>query len=645
MNITQQLKSIDRQDVPVYLAAILYVLLSVLETSSAVALDVPRSTSLSTKLTVQIGPVEVIRGPDTVTDNPFHTLMGATSLQGYVANSSTWGYTGGSLETLRPMSDIVLQAGTGFDSCGAWLNSVWQDGAVIRGWYHAETECAYPQTHKSVAYVESYDGGRTFVKVNYPNNQVVTAPPAYTDPDLDDEGDHQVIRVGDYLYMYFIASRDWQVRVARSHVSQGGRPGTWYKYHNGSFSEPGIGGESSPIDPSGALTRSWVSYNSYLGSYLGFSYIQRDGKFAGYGFTVSPDGISSWTTLPYLVLSSEGEYWGRNPDSKDLAEYLSLISVYGDGTQIGDTFWLYYMYLNPGEDFDRRYLARRKIHIGRTTSNTPSDLVPHIALSEYQNLDDTWFTTTSTALEYQLVDTIGYLFTDEVPNSVPVYDCYIDFWHDHMLVPNDNTCGCGDVHYLRRAGWISTVPFDNSIQVYRCWDEAATNHFISTDPNCEGKTTEWPMGYLATIPSLPENQFVALSNYYWQDQQDNWVTTTKPPQEYAFQARLGYLFADSKPNSVPVYDCYIDFWADHMLVPSDGSCDGAQPLGLMGYISSAPFEGSVPIYRCFDEQATNHFVSFDPGCSGKRFEWLVGYVASQPYTVKSRVYLPIVLRR
>ncbi len=604
-----------------------------------------RSDSSLSRITIQIGPVEVIHGPDTVTDNPFNTLAGATSLQGYIANSATWGYVGGSLETLRPMTSVVLQPGTGFDSCGAWLNSVWQDGAVIRGWYHAETDCAYPRTHKSVAYTESYDGGRTFVKPNYPNNQVITAPPIYSNPDSDDEGDHRVIRVGNYLYMYFIASRDWQVRLARSHISDGGKPGTWYKYYNGSFSQPGIGGESSPVDPAGTLTRSWVSYNSYLNSYLGFSYIQRDGRFAGFGFTVSLDGVNNWTALPYLVLSSEGEYWGRNTDSKDLAEYPSLISAYGDDEQIGDTFWLYYMYLNPGEDFDRRYLVRRKIHINYTTSNKPVDLVPRIALSKYQNLDDTWFTTTCTDPNYQFEGILGYLFADEAPNSIPVYDCYIDFWHDHMLVPNDETCGGGDVHYLRRAGWISTVPFNNSIQVYRCWDSAATNHFMSTDPNCEGKTTEWPMGYLATMPPLLQNQFVALSNYYRFDQQDNWVTTAKPPQEYEFEFRFGYLFASQKPNSLPVYDCYIDFWTDHMLVPGDQSCGGAQNLGLMGYISSEPLFGFVPIYRCFDEQATNHFMSFDPGCGGKRFEWLAGYVASLPYMIESRVYMPLVLRR
>ena len=193
-------------------SVVVCVLASLLLTSSS-AVAVQRAGDSWSNITIQIGPVEVIRGPDATTDSPFSTLMGATALQGYIANSSTRGYSGGSLETLHPMSSIVLQGGADFDSCGAWLNSVWQDGALVRGWYHAETDCAYPQTHKSVAYAESYDGGHTFVKPNYPNNRVLTSPPQYATPDTDDEGDQRGIRIGDYLYMYFLSNHQpsWQI--------------------------------------------------------------------------------------------------------------------------------------------------------------------------------------------------------------------------------------------------------------------------------------------------------------------------------------------------------------------------------------------------------------------------------------------------
>lgn len=619
--------------------------------SSAVADTRPGEASPN--IIIQIGPPEIIRGPDTSTDNAFNTLMGARSLLGYIANASTWGYIGGSLETLRPMNRVVLQKGDHFDSRGAWLNSVWEDGAVIRGWYHAETERTYSQTRKSVAYAESYDGGLTFVKPNYPHNQVITSPPHYTNPNNDDEGDHRVIQVGDYLYMYFLSNHrpSWQIYLARSHISDHGLPGTWQKYNHGSFSQPGLGGEASPIASWTDLATSWVSYNAYLKAYIGFSGVWDNalGRQKGFGLSVSADGLH-WSTImnpstsqPYLLLSYEGS-WDRQANAGDLVAYPSFVSVYGDSDRVDDVFWLYYMYLNPGDGFDRRYLVRRKLRLSYATSNKPADLVPRMALSEYRHRDDRWFTTISTDPDYQFTKIIGYLFTDQVPNSIPLYDCYIDYWHDHMLVPNDATCGGGDVRYLRRVGWISTVPFDHSTPTYRCWDQSATNHFISTEPSCEGKKTEYLMGYLAIMPPLPQNQFVALSNYDRSDQRDNWATTAKPPREYAFEFRLGYLFTAQQPHSLAVYDCYIDSWRDHMLVVGDPSCGGARKLGFMGYISSRPFPGSLPIYRCFDAQATNHFISLDPRCDGKKLEWLVGYVASRPYRIESIMYLPLVSR-
>ncbi|MBX0330169.1 hypothetical protein K2Z83_21095 [Oscillochloris sp. ZM17-4] len=614
------------------------------------------TTDATPNLSIQIGPVEVIRGPDDTTDNPFSTLMGDTALHAYVGNAATVGYTGGSLETLRPMSGNVIEGGTGmtFDSCGAWLNSVWQDGALIRGWYHAETACNYPETHKSVAYAESYDGGQTFLKPNYPNNQVITSPATYTDPNADDEGDQHVIQIGDYLYLYFLSTHQpsWQIGVARSSVADKGVPGTWQKYNNGAFTQAGLGGESSPIASWTNLSTSWVSYNTSLNTYIGFSGVWDPvaNRQKGFGLSASSDGLSDWTTRinpvtgqPYVLLSYEGG-WTRPGDPHDLIAYPSFVSTYGDSNTVGDVFWLYAMAINPGEGFDQRYLIRRKIRVTPTASSAPVDLVPRIALSKYQNLDDTWFTTTTTDPGYQVQETIGYLFTDQVANSIAVYDCYIESWHDHMLVPNDSTCAGGNVSYLRQIGWISTVPFTNSIQVYRCWDAAITNHFISTDPACAGKQTEWPMGYLATMPPLPHNQFVALSTYDHIGQQDTWATTANTPPAYAFQSRLGYLFAEQQPNSVPVYDCYIDFWDDHMLVPGDATCDQNQSLGLMGYLSSVPFSGARPIYRCFDAPATNHFMSLDASCGGKTFEWLAGYIAAQPSTILYSVYMPALRR-
>ncbi len=463
--------------------------------------DGAAAADLAAQYHIVLGPAEVVRGPDKMTDNPFHTLVLDGTIRAYLGNQYSIGYSGQSLESLRQFPFRVLAQGTAFDSCGAWLNSTWQDGAIIHGWYHAETNCHYPATDKSVGYAESMDGGRFFTKPGYPHNQVITAP-AWLPGSENDEGDQHVIQIGDYLYMYFLASRDWQIHLARSSISDGGKPGTFWKYYQGAFDQPGIGGESSPIAPASQLARSWISYDSALGVYIGFSYQKRwysslPDQYAGLGLTISPDGISQWQSLPYLVLPDEGAFWGRDENSLELTEYPSLISLSGDDRDIGNSFWLYYMALNAGDGFDRRYLVRRKVWLEKTALTSPVDTVPRVALSGYQKGNDTWYTTKQVTSGYQYVNTIGYLFTDAVENSIPVYDCTIPAWRDHMLVPGDADCGGRDIELNSRAGWISTVPFLHSQAIYRCFDAQKNNHFISKDAACDGKTLEWRMGYAA----------------------------------------------------------------------------------------------------------------------------------------------------
>jgi hypothetical protein len=289
------------------------------------------------------------------------------------------------------------------------------------------------------------------------------------------------------------------------------------------------------------------------------------------------------------------------------------------------------MALNPGEDFDRRYLVRRKVQLRLTNATDPVERAPRIALSEYRKGADSWFTTKHTTAGYGFQETIGYLFTDQIPNSLPVYDCYIEFWDDHMLVPGDESCGGGEVHRLGKVGWISTLPFPNSVLVYRCYDEAATNHFISKDPSCEGKTVEWPIGYLADVPPIPQPPFVALSDYFSSAIQDNWVTTTLPPESYTFTGRLGYLLTSPGEGTLPIYDCYLPNEQDHML-DIDPNCGNpaVENLGLIGWIAIEPFPDSVAVYRCHDGETYNHFVSTDPACAGKTVEWRIGFLVNEP---------------
>jgi hypothetical protein len=281
------------------------------------------------------------------------------------------------------------------------------------------------------------------------------------------------------------------------------------KYFNGAFTEPGLGGDSSPIDPSGQLARAWVTYSTALKSFIGFSRVSRQDAdpsagSAGFGLTFSTDGVNGWSALPNLVLESSGPWAGRTESSGELIEYPSMVSLEGSSEFVGDTFWIYSMYLQAGQPLEHnRYLLRRRISLTPAAGLSPTEMVPRITLATYELGKDSWTTTTVTSTDYALVDTLGALYTDRVPNSAPLYDCYLPVQGDHML-SSERNCEGPMAFYQGRLGWIAQYPFEGATQIFRCYEPARARHFVSRDPTCAGATSEFPLGWLAQAPQFAQ---------------------------------------------------------------------------------------------------------------------------------------------
>jgi hypothetical protein len=442
-----------------------------------------------------------VLGPGNDTDTHFNTLRTAEGLFAYEANGATWTWLGSDLDHLQRLGGSAIDRGNDFDSCGAWLNAVYADGSTIKGWYHAERDCAYPTTHKSIAYAQSGDGGRTFQKIDYPGNQVLTADSQCLDPnypaaDTDDAGDHSIIHFGSYYYMYYLATclndtLNWHIEVARSPVGQGG-PGTWSKYYGGSFSQPGLGGQASALSGIGF---SWVSWLDPASAIVGLQYISGMAGSWDVGFTFSADGIT-FHPLTYPAFAIEDMNWNRSSDAHELYAYPSLIALDGNREHLGDQFWFYFMYLKPGEGFDRRYLMRRFVARVTPQEGDPLGNVSRISLDRFRNssLHDDWVTTIIVDEPgYEYHSHLGYLLTSNVAGTIEVNDCHIEGWSDHMVTVNHN---CDGARYLRRLGFALTSDGTGRIAIYRCYDAGNTNHFVSTDVGCEGYQNEFMIGFL-----------------------------------------------------------------------------------------------------------------------------------------------------
>ncbi len=119
-----------------------------------------------------------------------------------------------------------------------------------------------------------------------------------TQPGISEPG---TIVANGYIYMFYqyVPNRTSDpeapsvIQVARAPVSGDGAPGTWLKYYQGSFSQPGLGGRGSPIVATGdgtACTRPvqvWPAFSTYLNAYV-LTFLCNEGWF----FSTSTDLIT-----------------------------------------------------------------------------------------------------------------------------------------------------------------------------------------------------------------------------------------------------------------------------------------------------------------------------------------------------------------
>jgi len=476
-------------------------------------------------ITVRIQAPQVMAGPDNRADFQYFGLRVANELSWYTANSYTYNRRGSTLETSGEetsfYNDAKAALGPGvagsIDERGAWLLHAEvddKDPNLVRGWYHCEKWAPGPKdVLKTMAYAESHDGGRTFQKTckenpafNYPANQFITAWTGYNGNEArDDAGDGHIVRIGDYYYIYFLATSDWHIHVARSLVSNRGLPGTWWKYYNGEFTEPGLGGNSTtPFPKDGFLWEHLVVWNTGLGKFMdltqGFS-----GDYPGVYLGFSKDHISGWKASPYPFIVYEKNNrpsWLREP-ANELHAYRGLCPLDGDnnGGIYKDKFWYTVCgYLNPGENWCQRYSLRQKVTLTETKSTLAEDQVGKIefVLFAHDHGDDRWATTYNTFGHYRKIMTLGYLSSANIATTHPLYDLYLSDNNDHLVSTRPD-----EAQKLRLMGYAFDNQCSGTVPLYRIFDPVKRQHSVTLDSHAAD--IESTLGYI--FPAVGDETF------------------------------------------------------------------------------------------------------------------------------------------
>lgn len=277
-----------------------------------------------------------------------------------------------------PITDISEMQGLAGGNTTSLNCNVIVSGGKMYGFYHQEDGGAL-QTGKPLArigYAESNDGGKKWTKLGF----IITG--TYK----EHAADPAILVRGDYIYMWYQeAVSDTQPfqAIARAPLSTFGKPGSWSKYYCGAngcgFTEPGLGGQATPIN---LLAGPFVSYNSYLDRFLA---VDKD---------IYAPGTNRNRVLPLrLKVSSDGIHWEEllpNPPNLPAIPdgYAqrdgSIISLTGSSSASDQNFWLYYTTRNGQSGPWNITLWRQKVELSQVEvpqpTPTPTPIVSPQAL-------------------------------------------------------------------------------------------------------------------------------------------------------------------------------------------------------------------------------------------------------------------------
>jgi hypothetical protein len=459
-----------------------------------------KTADLGASIKVRLGTPLVSRGPaPNIADAAFTEIRLPNNgpFRGFTAAGTTFAIDGKEPYDMGGQAATVLKPGPGGspNSCGQWINHVELEGKTLYGWVHNETACDYAkygQTHSMMTIGASTDYGLTW-KILGP---IVRG----TDPPVPDKetGDSCMIAVRgqdgyDYAYCLHNGGHSWDggyTFVARAPASDPG-PGKWKKYFNGAWSEPGIDGKSSPID--GFAVGYWNTVHAFIGL---------KGVNAKIGISVSPDQLHFTPILSQPLMLIEPVDWARK-NGLELVSYSDLIDAHTGLNQLGDHWLLTYMYLNPGENFGKRYLVFRPVDI--SWGRAPGEPQVGEMLTHWYNksLRDHWASTAPVPgnwAAYGMVAQLGYMMTappDSKEASTELEECVSQGpGHlDHILIQK-GVCETQGYKRLRSAGFLFATAKPNTQPLYRCYSDTEKSHFAANkeDRNGMGKK-EALLGY------------------------------------------------------------------------------------------------------------------------------------------------------
>ena len=224
--------------------------------------------------------------PGTYYDGQYFWMITSTGEANSMDRVNKWKtYRGTSMDDLVEVSEFKADFGRPHGDDRYWLVGLWVDESTGRWYTTVHDEFTYfgssvAQHERYILIATSDDHGKTWtlgdviISSYAPESISGENPGRYYSFGCGDQKLYTDTKNG-YFYLYYMESwndkeTNYQYKtynVARSPISAKMAAGSWKKFYNGKWEEPGIGGFNTPLF-SVPSTGVYVAYNDYLEKYI-----------------------------------------------------------------------------------------------------------------------------------------------------------------------------------------------------------------------------------------------------------------------------------------------------------------------------------------------------------------------------------------
>jgi hypothetical protein len=425
-----------------------------------------------------------VRGPSPhEPDSPVSIMkLSDGTFRGFIAGGTTYAADGATPLAMDGPLRTVLAPGPPDSSsdCGRWITTIMRGLGALYGMVHEETRCNDSAgSYKSMSIAKSPDDGLSWTMLG----QIIAGGDKNV-PHAGGEGDCTAIDGHNGYWYAYCLHRDGKNVAARAPIENPG-PGQWMKWSGDGWRAPGIGGTAAPLNgPVGQSAAYWSDGGVVL----------LMAANASLRLSVSEDRIH-FGAVPEPLILYDADDWDR-PAPTELYAYPSMVAAQGLNN-IGQHFYLAYMYVPPGAGFSERYLVMQEGWID--AARIPQQPQVRTALSRWKSSDGATWTTTGPPISpdrsYSYDSGLGYLMTAPPKRDpgVQLDECYSASTGNGFLAPAGGCAAQGSAR-RRPGGYAYRFEQPNTLALYDCQSSNRTT-FTSMHANCENRGRR-PVGSL-----------------------------------------------------------------------------------------------------------------------------------------------------